>query len=642
MSGNTVSALTLDEQRKQYQDAKKALRAKKIKTFTTLANGIKDYPLYPYLRYNYIRPRLYKIDAQEIKTFFEQYDDFPFTDYLRTEWLKHLAKKRQWQTFLDNYTPQKDTTLQCYQIQARIKTNNQTYLLEDIRTLWLAGKSQPPQCDSAFALLYKSDLMTNELVWERIRLAMNNGKTGLASYLSRRLDEPDKKWVLRWVAMHNSPDKWTRNPKFDDEPIAREILLHGIKRLVRYNIDKTLVRWEKLQARYDFTSREIAKVDRVIAIRAAKRKHKRAIELLDKIENALIDDEVFHWRLRMALKQYDWFKLRKWTEGSAPFEEIKNRWIYWHARAVEQTGDIDQAQQIYTSIANERDYYGFLAADRIGVAYQMHHNPLPENKEEKKKITKMPGIVRAKELFILDGGYDARREWHHALRSMTSYQMQVAAALASEWGWHDRAILTMSAAHAYDDLELRFPLTFRTIIDANIKKRQLDPGWVYALVRSESAFMEDVKSPAGALGLMQVMPGTGRLTAKRMGLKKFRKSHLLQAEKNVSIGSAYLKQMLDNFNGNMILATAAYNAGPHRVKKWLPKSGCIEPDVWVEKIPFNETRKYVRRVLFFASIYDWRLQQDITLLQQRMATIEAPKKKLLASLECTGQTVSYN
>lgn len=637
-----VNGATIEEQRKQYQDAKKALQAGNLTKFTTLAENLTDYPLHPYLRYNYLQPRLHKVNADEIREFIEQHDDFLLTDQLRTQWLRHLARTGQWQIFLDNYTPQQDTTLQCYQLLARIKTGNLTYLLEDTRTLWLAGKSQPSQCDPAFDLLQKSDLMTNELVFERMQLAMEKGNTGLANHLSRRLDGSYKQWAERWLAIHNNPDKGTTDPQFEDDPIAHKILTYGIQRLARQNINKAADRWEKLKTGYNFTPLERAETDLAIALQAAKSKHPRATELLDKVDNFAVNDEVFHTRLRTALDNYDWPQLRKWTEGTPPFEGIKYRWIYWHARAVEQTGDTEKAKQIYASIADERDYYGFLAADRIGAPYQMHHNPLPENKAEKEKISNMPGILRARELLALGEVYQARKEWHHALLQMTSYRMEIAASLAADWGWYDRVILTMHAAHAYDDLVLRFPLLFQSIIDENVKKRQLDPGWVYALVHSESAFMEDVKSPAGALGLMQVMPQTGKNTAKHMGLKSFQTNHLLQSDKNVPIGSTYLKQMFDKFNGNMVLATAAYNAGPNRVHAWLPKSGCMEPDIWVEKIPFEETRKYVRKVLFYASIYDWRLQQDIAPLKRRMAMVESPKKTLVADLACSAQNVSYN
>lgn len=637
-----VNSTTLDSQRQQYQQARKALRAGNIEKFLTLAEGVRDYPLYPYLRYNYLQPRLQKAEPAIIEAFIKEFPDLPATESLRTQWLKHLARTRQWQAFNDNYTPQDDPTLKCNYLVARMQTNNHTLLLEDIRTIWLSGSSLPPDCDPVFKLLYQSDLFSNELIWQRIELAMRKNNTGLANYLGRYLDGYYKQALANWIAVHNKPDHYTARAQLEDTNLNRQILKHGIMRLAHINIDKAVKNWDTLQTKYEFLPDEDRAIDKVIAIIAARKNHARAIELMDKIVPFDVDDEVLHWRLVTALNNNDWRKLREWTEGVPNDEALKYRWFYWHARALEQTGEAEKAQRIYASIAGKRDYYGFLAADRMGIAYNMEHQPLPDVPEEKDRIKNLPGIQRADELRAIGETRQARREWHHALRLLTSYQKEIAARLAADWAWHDMAIISLGSAHSYDDLEVRFPIPYESLISQNAEKRQLDAGWVYALVRSESAFIEDVKSPAGALGLMQVMPRTGKETAKRMGIKNFRITHLLEADKNVPIGSTYLKQMLDRFNGNMILATAAYNAGPHRVKSWLPKSGCIEPDIWVERIPFNETRKYVRRVMFFASIYDWRLNREVLPLQQRMATVTADSGTLVAGLTCAGPEVTYN
>ncbi len=635
-------AKSIESQRKDYLAAKKALDTKQYKTFGKIANTLKDYPLYPYLRYEYLRKHLWKVKDGEIITFLKRYNDLPVTAGLRKSWLKLLMKRGHWQTFLDNYTPQSDTTMQCYQLQARIKTNNDTFLLEDIRTTWLAGKSLPPQCDPAFALLYKSHFMTNELVWERLRLSMQNDQLSLVNYLSSLLDPEHKALAKQWVQIHQNPYKYTHKPKLDDTPIAREILTHGILRLAKKDIAKAVQRLEALKGQFSFTPDEVAEIERTLAIRAAGNKSKLALQLLDQIDNRHVNDKVFHYRLRTALANYDWPILKKWTTGEVPDSDLEMRWRYWHARALEETGEPAKAKEIYTELAKERDYYGFLAADKINVAYDMNHHPLPENLEEFNRIESLPAIKRAYEFFKLNMKYPGRREWHHALNNMTSYQMQMAAAVVTQWGWHNRAIFTMGRAKAYDNLELRFPILFDELLNKYAKKRNIDPSWMYGLVRAESAFIEDVRSPAGALGLMQVMPKTGKDTAKRIGLKGFKTSKLKQAETNIPIGSAYMKQMLDRFNGNMILATAAYNAGPHRVSKWLPKKGCEQPDIWVEQIPFNETRKYVRRVLTYANIYDWRLQTGIKPLKERMPLVTSNKNNLAANLSCTAIKISDN
>ena len=637
-----VSSKPVEEQRRDYLAAMKALDKKQLKTFGKIANGLKDYPLYSYLRYEYLRKNLWQVKNEEMIDFFKRYPDLPMTERLRSSWLKLLVRRGHWQTFLDNYLPQSDDTLRCYHLLARMNTNNESYLLEDIRSTWLSGKSLPPQCDKPFELLYASGLVTNELVWERIRLAMHSNQPQLASYLSKKLDPEHKKLAQSWINIHNQPYKYTHKPGLTDDVTGREIIMHGVIRLARQDIDKAVKRFDSLKDKYSFMPGEVAELKRMLAVRAAKRKNPLAKQLLDDIDSYHVNDEVFHYRLRTALASLDWPLLRRWTDGEPVDKELRERWLYWHARALENTGDTEQAKGIYQQLAEERDYYGFLSADKLDLAYKMNNYPLPANEEELQRVAKLPAIQRAYELYMLGQGYPARREWYHALGKMTSYQMQMAAKLATQWGWYDRAIFTMARADAYDDLVLRFPVIFDKLLDKYAKERDIDRSWVYGLVRAESAFIEDVRSPAGALGLMQVMPKTGKMTAKKIGMKNFTASKLKKAEYNIPIGTAYMKQMLERFEGNMVLATAAYNAGPHRVDKWLPKKGCAEPDVWIEQIPFNETRKYVSRVLTYANIYDWRLNTEIKPLRDRMALITAPDDGFLASLSCTALRISDN
>ena len=621
------------EQRKKYVAAKKALSAGKLSVFKKTAASLKDYPLYPYLRYNYLKRRLWKVKSTEISGFLAHYNDLPMANDLRKSWLSLLAKRKHWQSYVDNYTPQQNKTLQCYQLLARIKTKTDAYLLEDIRTVWLAGESLPPQCDPAFALLYKSNLMNDELVWQRIRLSMKNNQPALASFLSRRLSKEEQIWAKGWIAMHQNPSSGTHKPKYDDVPIAREILLHGMHRLARQNINRALSRWDKLKSSYSFTDNEISRLERELSTRAARKKHKQAMQLLDNIAISEVDEQILHLRLRTALENEDWQTLLKWTEGKPADEGIRLRWYYWRARALEETGDVTAANEIFEWLSKERDYYGFLAADKINAPYQMNYKPLPVDLEEWQKLSAMPVITRARELYLLGSHYPARREWHHSLTLLTSYQKQIAASIAANWGWHDRAIITLAKAELYDDLVTRFPLPFNETIEKFAKMRDLDLAWLYALIRAESAFIEEVRSPAGALGLMQVMPATGKMTAKNIGMRKYNTKQLLQSSKNVRIGSAYLKQMYDSFNDNTVLATAAYNAGPTNVKRWLPKKRCEQTDIWIEKIPFTETRKYVRRILYFASVYDWRLKREITPIRQRVSLVQ-PNKQIVAKKSC--------
>lgn len=643
LTGTTISAhaITLDVQRKLYNKAMAYVRAGDIKKFREVLPDLKDYPLYPYLHYAYLNSRLNKVSEDEVRWFLENYHDLPDAEGLRSRWLLKLAKKGRWQEFQDIYTPQQDDRLQCLHLQARINTGNRIYLLEDIRSLWLRGKSLPDECDGPFNLLYASDLMDSDLVWQRIRLAMENGQTNLAGFLGKKLPPKLSQLQQHWVQMYHNPHKYTAKPVLEDNVWAREVLLYGIERLARRDIKQALNRWDYISDHYSYSAAEISLLERNLAIRAAKKQQPEAASLLDRIDPSLVDDEVFFYRLQLALQGQNWRQLLNWTEGFPALPEMGNQWWYWRGRALEETGHPEEAKQAFKRIATERDYYGFMAADRLGFQYRMNHFPLPENLKDKQVVLETAAIQRARELYLLGKYYPARREWHHALNRMTRLQMQMAAMIAEEWGWFDRAIFTLGKAKIYDDLVLRFPLLYQDLLHDYASRRVLDLGWMYGLVRAESAFVEDARSPAGALGLMQVMPKTGKETARSIGLKNFSKGKLLEAEVNIPIGSAYLKRMLDRFGGNLVLATAAYNAGPHRVNKWLPDSGCIAPDVWVELIPFNETRKYVKRVLAYASIYDWRLKADPVLLSQRMSAIlPANQKGVTAGLTCTAMAVT--
>jgi soluble lytic murein transglycosylase len=630
----TCAQQNIEEQRKLYLQAKKSLSAGQLTTYKKITSTLTDYPLYPYLIYDYIQPRLSSIDDKDIINFLDQYEDLPVTNDLRKRWLKVLARRGRWQTYLDNYTNQSDTVLKCQQLQARINTNNTSYLMEDIRSIWLAGESLPEECDPAFALLYKSELMNSELVWERIRLAMQNAKLPLAKYLSNRLEPADQKLVDKWLDVYRNPSNGTKNPKLEDTPLARDILTQGMNRLAAANINTAITRWEALKPDYSFSDDQIQKINRSLAIRAVIKKHKKSKELLNTIDNDNVDEDIFHWRLRHALENNDWQTLIKWTEGIPPEESIKLRWQYWRARALEITGDQPAANKLYEQLVNERDYYGFMAADRIKSAYNLGHKSLPEDLESWNAVSNMPGVKRAHELYIMGNRYHARREWNFIVNRLTTYELQIAATIASNWGWHDRTILTLGKAQSYDDLILRFPVIFEDTMKKYSEMRNLDLGWIYALTRAESAFMTDARSPSGALGLMQIMPATGKEIAKAINFKTYDKSYLLEPVKNITLGTAYLKQVFDRYN-SVILATASYNAGPNAVSRWLPDDECMDADIWIERIPYVETRKYVARILFYATLYDWRIKNEVTRISKRMSIVSPKKTNRVASLSCS-------
>lgn len=637
-----VAAADLKQQRHDYAAAHEALEHGNLTRYRQLLAGLEDYPLTPYLHLDYIEANLHSLPEAEIVGFLTRYPNLPGAERLRNEWLDILAGHGRWQDYIDHYVPPNDNRLRCLYLIARMKTGQTEGLLEDIVTMWRVGYSQDEACDPAFEKLYVSDHFNNELIWQRIRLAMANDETGLASYLAKKLPAAERGVAERWLEIRRHPDAGTRNPQLADTVIGREIVLDGLRQLARQNMDTAQVRWKQLQQRYSFTQTEIQAMQRDLAVIAAGEEHPDAARLLAAVDAAAIDSTVFIYRLRHDINHGHWQQLRDWTAGAPPADVRETQWRYWHARALEQTDDLEGARTVYQQLATRRDFYGFLAADRLGIGYQMNHTPTSLGEVELDRIAQIPGVRRAFEFLALGEQYDARREWYHLLNHLDAHEMRGAAKLAAAHNWYSPAIAAMGRAHAYDDLDVRFPLLYRDTLSEYARKRGLDLAWVYGLIRSESAFWETARSPAGALGLMQVMPQTGEHTAAKLGMRNFNSRMLLQAQYNIPIGSQYLKMMYHDFDDNMILATAAYNAGPSRVKSWLPKSGCVEPDIWIENIPFYETRGYVKRVLEYTSVYDWRLQGDHTRITARMDPVTPlqPSNSLSSNLRCNLSTLT--
>ena len=617
------AAADLAAQRLKFRAATKALNAGQRTKSAQIAQGLEDYPLFPYLRYEQLRRNLHRAKRADVREFLAANENTAMGESLRTRWLEQLARRNQWKTFLQDYRPQRSAKLQCAQLLARVKTKALSGVVQDAIPLWMIGESQHEQCDPAFALLYKSSLLTEQLLWQRIRITIAEGNPALAGYLGRKLPADSERWVTLWREARRDPARALRNKALaDDTPRAREIVAYAIERSARRSLDFAIRQWPKLRSRYSFEAAQSAAVDRALALRAVSQDHDEQIALHDAIPDNFVDQDVQRSRLRAAIRSQNWAALARWTEQPPAAKMNVLRWDYWRARAAEESGDQEAALAIYRRLSNERDYYGFRAADRLNVAYKMQNHPVQFTELEMDEVSAEPGLARAREFYHVDMIYEGRREWLYETRRMDSpRQLELAAALAHKLGWHDRAIMTLGKARSFDDLEIRFPIQYEALVAKYATKRKIPQAFMFSIIRAESALMEDARSPAGALGLMQVMPATGRETAKSIGYNLSNTRQLQNAKTNVTIGSAYLKQMLDRFSGNVAMAAAAYNAGPHRVRTWQPKQSCMRAEDWIELIPFTETRRYVRRSLFYTAVYQWRMAQTIDTLDSRLAAI---------------------
>jgi soluble lytic murein transglycosylase len=614
----------LAEQRAQFLDAYKALQENRLDDYRQLAADLTDYPLYRYLQFEDLRNRLSRADTVEITDFIEAYEGEPVSWRLRRAWLYNLARNQQWQQFLAAYREPQPAELQCYRLQALLaqlpeKTDT---LVADAIKLWLVGKSQADACDPVFDYLYDNDHITHELVWQRIRLAMENGNASLAGFLAKRLPETDRAWVTLWREGRTRPAQTLESGELrQDTQHAREIVLYAIQRLAGSDAGQAHRRWQSLRGKYTFTPEQVIQVERKIAMAAVWQDLPTAHAWLIDLPDAAVDETVRAWRIRTALADADWESVAIHIQALPQDEAQQEEWRYWHAVALEKSDRNKQAMDEFAQLARLRDYHGFLAADHLRWPYEMSYQPVEYTEDALESLAQRPAFVRARELYRAELFLDARREWEQAIQGLPDTELKLAAVLAQRWGWHDRAILTIARSGDYDDLELRFPLSFSESVQRQARAHQLDPAHVYAVIRQESAFNKDARSTAGAMGLMQLMPTTGRATAHKYAIPLASTDNLFEPDKNIRIGSAYLKQVMAQYDNSIVLASAAYNAGPHRVRRWLPESGTREADSWIALIPFTETRKYVQRVLTYAAIYDWRMQRKITPLHKHMPVV---------------------
>lgn len=601
---------------------------------------LRNYPLYPYLEYARLKHSLNNASNAEIASFLEHNNDTPLAALLRSRWLNVVASRKDWNSYLTFYTPQSNISRQCHYLQALIHTGKKQRAFSQVEPLWLYGKSRPKACDPAFKAWRQAGLLTTELLWRRIELAMNRGQSKLASYLKKSLPAGDRPWVDTWIRVHNKPLLALTDPGLKKKHAKRQkILLDAAYRQIRKDPLAAVDYWKKLQKRFRFTVLEQHLVNRKLALWLTRNEDPIAAQFMSDLNPCTHDTKLQDALVKSALLHGDWIQVISRIERMPAEESQNERWQYWLARALEQTGQQEEADELYAKLSDERSYYGFLAADHIGKAYHFAPGRSVIQKDIADAITNNSAVARARELLALNRWVDARREWRFATRDLSPEAYIAAAELAQSWGWHDQAIFTLAKSGYWDDLELRFPLEHKRDVQRYAGKNKLDMSWVYGVIRQESAFNASVRSYAGAVGLMQLMPATARYVSRKLLKRKKSPRHkdLITPATNIELGTTYLADVLSGLGENPVLATAAYNAGPHRVKRWMPKSR-LSADIWVELIPFKETRGYVQRVFTYAAIYDHRLQRQLTRLSERMLPVQGTEAEQTAQTSIKDNT----
>lgn len=610
------------EQRAIYQRARQAQLAGHHTKALELAKAITGYALYPYVIYEDLNRRLDQIPADDVALFLRREDGSLLASRLRRQWLVLLAARGRWKLYGRDYQPQDSLDLQCHYLTARLRAGESETVLTDARKIWLSGDSLPSACDPAFERLSASALMDDNLIAERLQLALRKGHTALAQYLLRKIREPaNRAKAALWIQARQSPQSLLR--QLDHAAASqRDIVVYALDVLAGRNVDEARLAWSHAAQQIEFTALEVGRFAALLARRAAADGHAERMALLDAVPPEALDGAIEHHRIREAIKNEDWPALAHWTDHPAQAEENVLRWRYWQARALSKLGQQERAEALLGELALERDYYGFLAADEIGTDYVLQHVATNAAESELTALAALPAIQRARELAAVQPDVESRREWQFQVMHFDRRQLEVAAVLATQWGWHDRAIAALGQARSYNDLELRFPLLHSKLATEQGRRRHIAPARVLAIIRSESAFARQARSSAGALGLMQLLPGTARETARRIGMSYSSDAQLFEPKINITLGSAYLAQSMASFGDSFAMAAAAYNAGPGRVRQWQGVQ-CVAADRWIELIPFDETRAYVRRALFYTALYQWRLGGKPARLTEIMKPIPA-------------------
>lgn len=617
---STVKAAAKPDQRQlerqKYDQAQKALNAKSMTEYHRLIKQLQHYPLLPYLEYQELTNRLISLPKQEVQTFFARYPDSFLSERLTHRWLRTLAQRERWSDYLQFYDKRlTDPELACLHLRARLATGDKT-ALNDVTPLWNIEQAQSKACDPVFADWRKAGLMTPELIWERHLKAVIASNKGLANYLANMLPAADRPMAALLQQVDANPRLLKQTAKFSKQsPKMKDVILHGLEKLARTNAKEALALWHGYDAQQLFDDSDRVDLKYHIALRLLYQDHEIDAEKLVASTPNLTRVDLLEWLLRESLRKQDWERVNEWIARLPEDTRKTERWRYWQARTMEEL-DIKEINgetpsSIYNSVAPARSFYGFLAADKTGVNYHLLDRPMTFTDEQIKTVENAQGVLRAREFFARGELGAANREFFHTTRRMPLEQMVIAGRLAEKLGWYRNAIQVMADAQYWDDLQVRFPIVYKEHVAKAAKQTSVNPLFIFAVTRQESAFVPDAKSTAGAVGLMQLLPATAKQTAQKNGLS-FTPQDLIHPEKNIALGSRYLDHLLGVFDGNRILAAAAYNAGPTRVKKWLNKEkGTQLPyDVWIETIPFKETRGYVQNILSFSVIYAYRLGQE--------------------------------
>ena len=617
----TVSAAGGSSQDKALLAAHDAFLAGDRVRLARNAEKIKGHALEIYVSFWRLRLRLEEADPGELRAFLSKHSGTVLAEQLRKDWLRILGRTGQWKHFREEQPAlvKDDPDVACYALQERWFRQDASALAE-VKPFWRARKALPEGCVPLVDVMLKSGEFTQKDLRDRFRLLVQANLMTEAKRLVERLPMENVRSADQIDRIAKAPARFLDQPGANLKTAAgRELTIFALTRLAQSDLQRAVRYWDG-ELREGFPLPDQQYVWAMLAVLGARRSLPEALDWFMQAGEAPLSDEQLAWYARGALRQENWPEVKNAIERMSLSARNESAWIYWLGRSLRALGAEEDGRALFSRIAGGDHFYGQLAAEELGMPLQIPPQASPPTREELEQVHALTGLQRALILYRLGLRTEATAEWVWTVRAMDDRMLLAAAELAHRNGIWDRAINTADKTIATHDFTLRYPILYHDVLSKQAHIRNLEESWVFGLVRQESRFLAEARSPMGAAGLMQLLPSTARWVARKIGMKGFKLSRVSRPEVNAALGAFYLRHILDGFNGNPVLASAAYNAGPGRARRWCDTRP-IEGAIYIETIPFPETRQYVKKVMANTVYYAAVLGGKTRSLKSRLGII---------------------
>ncbi len=583
-------------------------------------NPVDNYPITHYLDYALLRSKMSQIPEQEIADFKTKHPNSPLNKQLKNHLLDQLGLQKKWPTYLKYHNGFDQGKRQCWYLNARIDQGLTKDMAPLVQTMWMSGLSAPDSCDPVFKWWQNAGHLTDANLLQRIKLTFESNNFSLAEHLKNQLKSKPE-WVDQAITLMKDPEKGLNQSLLWNNNSELPALIHKTSMRMATKKPATLHNnWSKIKTKHPLSQNQTNQIERQMALFAATDYETFSIDAMNQLPASMKDDQIKAWIVRYYLHNGQWQNVYDALQKMSARQLSQDRWQYWVARSMAKIGQQSEAKKIFEVLRKKTNYYGFLAADHMRTSYRLCKKPVTPNLTQ---YTPPPAIVRAIELHHAGLLTSARREWNTAYKQLNRDEKIALAQKVKDEGWYAKTITTMADLGLWENYDWRYPIAHQNIIKSEANTTNPMPQWVMAIIKQESAWAKDAVSRANAHGLMQLIPPTAKTIAKQLGLSINNNRELHQPPLNIKLGVQYQKNLFKQFN-HPILVAAAYNAGEGKSVDW--SSGFSKsPDIWLETIPYRETRNYVTKILSNVTIYDWLINQTPRRISSWMPTMPIDK-----------------